>query len=62
MEKNQDGRHQNADDLDQDQWLVHVNDVRRGAAAGCSCPGCGQPAWVKQGDELSGYFAHGTRK
>ena len=60
MEKNQDGRHQNADDLDQDQWLVHVNDVRRGAAAGCSCPG--QPAWAKQGDELSGYFAHGTRK
>ena len=38
--------------LDQDQRLVHVNDVQRGAAAG------GQPVWAKPGDELSRHFAH----
>ena len=43
--------------LDQDQRLVHVNDVQRGAAAGWSCPG-GQPVWAKPGDELSRHFAH----
>ena len=44
--------------LDQDQRLVHVNDVQRGAAAGCSCLSCGQPVWAKPGDELSRRFAH----
>ena len=44
--------------LDQDQRLVHVNDVQRGAAAGCSCLSCGQPVWAKPGDELSRHFAH----
>ena len=44
--------------LDQDQRLVHVNDVQRGAAAGCSCPAGGQPVWAKPGDELSWRFAH----
>ena len=44
--------------LDQDQRLVHVNDVQRGAAAGCACPAGGQPVWAKPGDELSRHFAH----
>ena len=44
--------------LDQDQRLVRVNDVQRGAAAGCACPAGGQPVWAKPGDELSRHFAH----
>jgi len=39
---------------------VHVDEVPRGKACGCHCPGCGRPVIARQGALLAHSFAHAS--
>lgn len=43
-----------------DGELVHIDDVQRGQACGCTCPACGRPLVARKGEVLSHFFAHAT--
>ena len=38
--------------------LVHVRDVERGSACGCTCPSCKSPLVAKKGERRIKHFAH----
>lgn len=42
----------------QDGLLVHVDDVQRGMACNCTCPGCGAPLIARKGEKKQHHFAH----
>ena len=42
----------------QDGLLVHVDDVLRGMACNCTCPGCGAPLIARKGEKKQHHFAH----
>ncbi|MBE6759599.1 MAG: hypothetical protein E7554_05845 [Ruminococcaceae bacterium] len=41
-----------------DGSTVHVSEVERGAACGCTCPGCGKALVARKGTEVQYHFAH----
>jgi competence protein CoiA len=40
--------------------IVSVEEVERGLACECTCPGCGTPVMAKQGEVRTWHFAHAT--
>ena len=38
--------------------LVHISEVERGLACGCSCPACGEGLVARQGEKRQPHFAH----
>ena len=44
--------------LDSNGRLVHVDDVLRGMACNCTCPGCGAPLIARKGEKKQHHFAH----
>ena len=44
--------------LDSNGRLVHVDDVLRGMACNCTCPGCGAQLIARKGEKKQHHFAH----
>lgn len=38
--------------------LVHIDEVERGIACGCFCPGCNHPLVARKGEQTVHHFAH----